>query len=137
MSSDYNFQQDLENAILKADSSKIDRRELLTDIFKNYVARLFEHVLSNKSKNRIELDAMVQVKRNLINEFTKASLGEYQKTTEQYEDLFETCVQEIFNEAALNHAGDDMVSVSQRLEIDPLAYIREGGLFVPQHLRKG
>jgi len=137
MSSDYNFQQDLENAILKSDSSKIDRHELLTDIFKNYVAKLFEYVLSKKSKNRIEFDAMVQIKRNLINEFTKASLGEYQKTTEQYEDLFDVCIQEIFNEAALNHAGEDMVGVSQTLEINPTAYIKEGGLFVPPHLRNG
>jgi hypothetical protein len=130
---EYNFQKDLEDAIFNSDSSKINRHELLIDIFKNYVAKLFEYILSKKEKNRIELDAMIQIKRNLINEFTKASLGEYQKTDDQYDELFEQTIKEIFNDAALNHEGENIVSVNQNLEINKTIYTNEHGLFVPFH----
>jgi hypothetical protein len=130
---EYDFQKDLEGAIFNSDSSKINRHELLIDIFKSYVAKLFEYVLSKRGKNRIELDAMVQIKRNLINEFTKASLGEYQKTNNQYDELFEQTIKEIFNDAALNHEGENIVSVNQNLEINPTIYKNEHGLFVPFH----
>ena len=46
-------------------------------------------------------------------------------------------MQEILNDASLAHKGVDNVSVQQQqLEINPEAYVNEGGLFVPEHLKK-
>ena len=131
---EFDFQKELKKAIFDADP-KLDRHELLIDIFKIWVARLLEYISSKKSKNRIGLDAMIEIKRNLINEFRKTELGEYQKSAEQYSDLFEETVKEIFNDAALAHAGKDLVQVEQTLEINPKAYIHEGGLLIPKHLK--
>ena len=135
MSKEYNFQKDLRDSVLKADPVKFDKKELLTDIFKSYVAKLFEIVLSGKKGNRLEFDAMIQVKANLISEFRKTELGEYQQSVKWYEDLFDTAMQEILNDAAQNHQGINQVSIEQNLEINPNAYINEGGLFIPQHLK--
>ena len=133
---DYDFQKELKKSIFGSDATKVDREELLTDIFKAYVAKLFEYNLSKEKKDRIEFGAMVEIKRNLISEFRKTELGEYQKSTEWYEDLFDETVKEIFNEAALSHKGVNNVNMNQRLEINPEAYINEGGLFIPDHLKK-
>ena len=135
MSKEYNFQKDLRDSVLKADPVKFDKKELLTDIFKSYVAKLFEIVLSGKKGNRLEFDAMIQVKANLISEFRKTELGEYQQSVKWYEELFDTAMQEILNDAAQNHQGINQVSIEQNLEINPNAYINEGGLFIPQHLK--
>ena len=135
MSKEYNFQKVLRDSVLKADPVKFDKKELLTDIFKSYVAKLFEIVLSGKKGNRLEFDAMIQVKANLISEFRKTELGEYQQSVKWYEDLFDTAMQEILNDAAQNHQGINQVSIEQNLEINPDAYINEGGLFIPQHLK--
>ena len=135
MSKEYNFQKDLRDSVLKADPVKFDKKELLTDIFKSYVAKLFEIVLSGKKGNRLEFDAMIQVKANLISEFRNTELGEYQQSVKWYEDLFDTAMQEILNDAAQNHQGINQVSIEQNLEINPNAYINEGGLFIPQHLK--
>ena len=135
MSKEYNFQKDLRDSVLKADPVKFDKKELLTDIFKSYVAKLFEIVLSGKKGNRLEFDAMIQVKANLISEFRNTELGEYQQSVKWYEDLFDTAMQEILNDAAQNHQGINQVSIEQNLEINPEAYINEGGLFIPQHLK--
>ena len=137
MSKEYNFQKELKKSIFGCDPNKFNRNELLEDVFKAYVAKLFEWNLSRKKQNRLEVDALVEIKRNLISEFRKAELGEYQKSTEWYENLFESTVQEIFNDAAKVHQGIDNVSIEQTLRIDPRAYINEGGLFVPEHLKKG
>ena len=133
--SEYNFQKDLKKSILEADP-KLDKIELLTDVFKAYTAKMFEHVLGKKEDNRLEFDAMIQVKRNLIDEFRKTELGEYQRSEKWYEDLFDQTMQEILNDAANAHNGVDQVSVDQTLQINPEAYINEGGLFVPPHLKK-
>ena len=135
MSKEYNFQKVLRDSVLKADPVKFDKKELLTDIFKSYVAKLFEIVLSRKKGNRLEFDAMIQVKANLISEFRNTELGEYQQSVKWYEDLFDTAMQEILNDAAQNHQGINQVSIEQNLEINPDAYINEGGLFIPQHLK--
>ena len=136
MSKEYNFQKDLRDSVLKADPVKFDKKELLTDIFKSYVAKLFEIVLSGKNGNRLEFDAMIQVKANLISEFRKTELCEYQQSVKWYEELFDTAMQEILNDAAQNHQGINQISVDQTLEINPEAYINEGGLFIPEHLKK-
>jgi hypothetical protein len=130
---EYNFQKELKNSIFNADPA-LDRHELLIDIFKAYVAKLFEMVLAKKGKDRLEVDAMVVVKRNLIDEFRKTDLAEYQRPVDWYEDLFEKTIKEIFNEAAHAHPGMESISVQQQLEINRGAYIKEGGLFVPNHL---
>ena len=131
---EYNFQKELKKSILNADE-KLDRKELLIDIFKAYTAKMFEHVLGRKGENRLEFDALVVVKRNLISEFRKTELGEYQKSVKWYEDLFEDTIKEIFNEAAQAHEGVDSTSINQSLEINPDAYVKEGGLFVPEHMK--
>lgn len=131
---EFDFQKELKKAIFNADP-KLDRHELLTDIFKIWVARLFEYISSRKKKNHIEFSVMVEVKRNLINEFRKTELGEYQKSVEQYSDLFEETVKEILNDAALAHAGKDKVEVKQTLEINREAYIYDHGLLMPKHLK--
>lgn len=124
----YNFQKELETAIFNADV-KLDRKELLTDIFKAYVAKLLERVLKN---GRVPFDAMVQIKNNLINEFRTANLSEYQKSVGQYDELFDTAVKEILNMAALRHKGTDIVQNGmQNLEINPEIYINEKGLTIP------
>ena len=136
MSKEYNFQKELKDRIFNADPMKLDRRELLEDVFKIYVAKLFEFNLGRKGKDRLEVDAMVEVKRNLIDEFRKTELGEYQQSVKWYEDMFDSTVQEILNDAALAHKGSQFVSIDQTLQINKNAYINEGGLFVPEHLKK-
>jgi len=129
----FDFKKELENSILNADP-KQDRVELLEMIFKSYVAKTLEYTL-RKRTNRIELAAMKEIRRNLISEFRKAELGEYQKSVKQYEDLFNTAIEEIFNDAGHAHKGEDVVTVDKTLEINPQGYIHNGGLIVPDHLK--
>jgi len=136
MADEQDFQRQLEKSILGIDSSKMERKAILEDIFKTFIAKLFEYNLGRKGKNRLELDVLVQIKRNLINEFRTAKLGEYQQSEKWYDDLFETTVKEIFEEAAKNHQGINQISTNQTLEINQKAYVKEGGLFVPDHLKK-
>ena len=136
MGKEYNFQKELKDSIFNSDATKVDRGELLTDIFKAYVAKLFEFNLGRKQKDRLEVDVMTEVKRNLINEFRNAELGEYQKSTKWYEDLFDETVKEIFNDAALAHKGVNGINVQQQLHVNPRAYINEGGMYIPEHLKK-
>jgi len=124
----YNFQKELEDSIFKCDE-KFNRRELLDDIFKAYVAKLFETVVKD---GKIPYDSMVIVKNNLIREFRAAALSEYQKSEEQYTELFDATVKEILNLAAMRHKGQDTVQREQQnLEINPEIYINEGGLIKP------
>jgi len=133
---DFNFQKWLRESILEADE-KLDRNELLVDIFKIAVAQLLEYTMK-KGVNRLEGEALKTTKRNLINEFRNTSLEQYQKSVKWYENLFDTAMQEILNDAALAHGGMDQVMVDEnsQLEINPEAYINEGGLFIPPHLKK-
>lgn len=136
-SEEYNFQKELHDSIFDADP-KLDREELLVDIFKIYVAKLFELVVSKRKTpdGRLPYGALVETKRNLISEFRKAELAEYQRPVEWYEELFDKAVQEILNDAALAHRGSNIVQVSpQQLEINPEAYINEGGLFLPKGMK--
>lgn len=128
MSDTYNFQTELKNSIFNADP-KLNRKDLLEDIFKSYVAKLFEKVLA---KEKLPFDALVQVKNNLINEFRQAELSEYQKSIDQYDQLFDDTVKEILNLAASRHQGRDGVTRDhQELVINPEIYIKEKGLTVP------
>lgn len=136
-SEEYDFQKDLHDSIFDADP-KLDRAELLVDIFKIYVAKLFELVISRRKlpKGRIPYDALVEVKSNLISEFRKTDLAEYQRSIEWYEELFDKTVQEILNDAALAHRGSNIIHAApQQLEINPEAYINEGGLFLPKGMK--
>ena len=129
----FNFQKMLKKSILYADPM-MDKTELLEDIFKTYVAKMFEHTMT-KGDDRIEFEAMVTVKSNLINEFRRTELGEEQRSVEWYEKLFDKTMQEILNDAAKNHQGVDEISIQKKLEINPEAYVKEGGLFVPDHMK--
>lgn len=129
----FNFQKELEASIFDADPNQ-DRDELLTMIFKSYVAKSLEYTL-RKKLNRIEQSAMETIRRNLISEFRKAELSEHQKSVEQYEDLFDTAIEEIFNDAAHAHGGQDAITVDKSLEINPQGYIENGGLILPSHLK--
>lgn len=126
------FQEDLKKSIFNADE-KIDKKELLKDIFKSFVAKMFEHVLSRKGNDRLPFDVLVTVKKNLINEFRSANLSEHQQTEQWYNDLFEDTVREIFNEASLSHQGQDIIQrAPQNFEINMDTYKNEGGLFIPK-----
>jgi hypothetical protein len=125
------FQKDLRDSIFNSDE-KIDREQLLEDIFKSFVAKMFEYVISRQGGDRLPFDSIVTVKNNLINEFRTASLGEYQKSEEWYDELFEKTIKEILQHAALAHKGENKVSyANQNLEINPAAYKHEKGLYLP------
>ena len=126
------FQEDLKNSIFNPDPN-LDRKQLLEDVFKSFVARLFEHVMTRRTTNqsRLTFDELVHVKKNLINEFRTAQLAEYQQSEQWYDDLFETTVKEIFESTA--HQGVSNVGVAnQNLEINKEAYKFEKGLFLPK-----
>jgi hypothetical protein len=128
MSETYNFQTELKNSIFNADP-KLDRKELLVDIFKSYVAKLFERTLT---REKLPFDALVQIKNNLINEFRQAELAEYQKSVDQYDKLFDETVKEILSLAASRHQGmDSAVRGPQELVINPEIYMNEKGLTIP------
>lgn len=138
MADEYNFQQDLHDSIFNADP-KLNRKELLSDIFKAYTAKMFEFVVTRRKdpENRLPFDAILEVKKNLISEFRKTELSEHQQSVEWYEKLFDATVQEILAEAAASHAGQNTVQLAQQqLEIDPEAYIHEGGLFLPKGMKR-
>jgi len=127
----FDFQKELKASIFNADP-KQDREELLTMIFKSYVAKCLEYTLKKKT-NRIEYSAMLEIRRNLINEFRITELGEYQKSVEWYENMFDTAVQEIFNDAALAHDGVNIATVNQTFEINSRAHAENSGLILPNH----
>jgi len=127
------FQGQLKTAIINADP-KLNREELLSDIFKSYVAKLFElSLLKSKEKNRIPFEALVEIKSRLINSFRGADLSEYQKSTEWYEDLFEKTIKEILNDAASAHSGQNQIErAPERLEINSKEYMKQSsGLYMP------
>lgn len=133
----YDFQKELRKSIFNADE-KLDKKELLVDIFKTYVAKLFEITLQKSaSKNQLELSALIEVKKNLISEFRQADLSEYQLSVNQYEDLFDKTVKEIVNFASLRHKGEDSININKTLSVDKSAFwaghtINDSGLIVPK-----
>jgi hypothetical protein len=136
MSDTYNFQQELESSITNADP-KLNKKELLEDIFKIYVAKLFEIAIQkSKTKDRLPLEALIEIKRNLISEFRQASLEMIQLSVEQYEVLFERTVQEIVNDAGLAHRGEDSMVIKSELDINRPKYaqtnkITPAGIILP------
>jgi len=125
------FQEDLQSSIFNADP-KLDKAQLLEDIFKSFVAKMFEFVLSREGGNRLPFDSLVTVKKNLINEFRQAALSEHQRSEEWYGELFEKTVKEIFEHASLSHKGVDQAKfANQQFEINPEAYKFEKGLYRP------
>jgi len=129
MSEGYDFQKDLEKSIFGCDE-KLDKKELLVDIFKMYVAKLFEMKLKN---SRLSEDVLTAIKENLISEFRKASLSEYQMSVEGYEQLFNKTVQEILESAALAHQGSDIIEMDPMRDLMINAGMRQtqSGLLVP------
>ena len=125
----FDFQKELKASIFGADE-KQERHELVAMIFKSYVAKCIEYTLRKKI-SRIESAAIYQIRRNLINEFRNAELGEYQKSVKQYEELFNTAIEEIFNEAGHAHEGINIATVDQTLEINKRAYAENRGIIIP------
>ena len=120
------FQEDLVDSIRNR-SGSIDPKDLLEDIFKTYVAKMMEqNVLANK--NRMETGFLLSMKGFLISEFRAARL-EHQMSESQYSALFDATVQEIFNEAAHTHDGED------KAEIDENRSLNIKGAF-EEHLRR-
>ena len=137
MSNEYNFGKDLVKSVQTVKPE--EREELLKMIFKSYVAKLLEILMANsKIKDGLEAEMLEEVKSNLIKEFRAAPLGVSQRPVKFYEDLFNTAVQEILNEASLNHEGVDSAEVDKyrQFSVNPEAYINEGGLYIPEHLRR-
>ena len=133
--SDYNFQKDLRDSVLNCDP-KLKKTEVLEMAFKCYVAKMLEYVMTKRDDMRIEMKAMTEIRNNLISEFRSAELGEWQKSVEQYENLFDETIVEIFNQASHNHEGTDLIErAPEQLEINAREYINNGGLYIPRHLK--
>jgi hypothetical protein len=136
MSEEYNFQKELKKSIEGADP-KLDRKELLEDIFKIYTAKLFEIAIQkSKTPDRLPYEALVEIKKNLINEFRHTSLEMIQMSVEQYEKLFESTVKEIVESAALAHPGQDSAIIQSKFDINIPRYkethnISPGGIILP------
>jgi hypothetical protein len=131
-SDDYDFQKELENAIINCDP-KLNKKDLLEDIFKSYVAKSIEWAISKRHDNRLELSGMKIIQANLISEFRKAELSEYQQSLEWYEHKFDEAIREITSLAANNHEGVDNIQLAeQKLDINMEAYKHEGGLYIPK-----
>lgn len=138
MIDDAGFAKDLEKTINNADE-KVDKRELLEDIFKSYVAKLFE---VNIQERRLPYGVLIEVKRLLIAAFRSASLSEYQRSVKQYEELFDKTVQEIIDYASTrNNEGEDIIEEDKGkvLEINAKEYQNQSnfkkndsGLFIPK-----
>ena len=137
MSEEYNFGKELVKSVHTVSAE--EREEMLKMIFKSYVAKLLEILMNNsKLKDGLEANMLEEVKTNLINEFRNAPLGVSQRPVEFYEELFNTAMQEILNEASLNHEGVDSVKVDKykQFSINPQEYINGGGLIIPDHLKR-
>jgi hypothetical protein len=128
-----NFKENVESTIKNAGPG-VDRKELLIDIFKTTIAQFFEWYLVNKSNgNRLPFEAVVQAKQQLINEFRGLSIDQ-QQSVEWYENLFESTVKEIFNDAALAHRGTDRFEyANQNFEVNKDMYQQStGGIYIPK-----
>lgn len=136
MSEEYDFNTELLGSIRKAD--KEDQLDVLKMIFKSYVAKLIEIMMEQSGNaNAIEAGILVEVKSNLIHEFRNAELEELQRSEEMYESMFDEALGEILNLAALSHQGEDSIKFANRvMDINPDAYVNEGGLYVPDGMRR-
>ena len=135
MAEEYNFQKELVDSIYKAKPE--ERNEILTMIYKTYVAKMIEILMQRSGHDGLEAGIIDEVKKNLITEFRNASLNEYQRSVEQYEEIFDTTLQEILNYASHVHEGEDSMKFANRvLDINPEAYVNEGGLYVPEYMAK-
>ena len=111
-----NFQEDLVRSV-RGCSGSLDPKDVLEDIFKTTVAELMKkNVMANK--NRMETGFILAMKGFLISEFRKASLQEYQKSEAQYSVLFDKTIQEILNEAAIAHEGEDKAEADANQVLD-------------------
>lgn len=119
------FQKSLKKAIFECDS-KLDRKEILIDIFKTYVAKMMEANV-DKNKGRLEADYLTKMKGFIITEFRNTDLQEHQISEGGYSKLFDDTIQEIFNDAANAHEGEDTVKFdpTKRFEINKTAYHNE------------
>lgn len=129
------FQQQLRKTVIERIDPKLTPKEVLTDIFKTYVAKMLErNVLTNK--NRLSADFLAMTKGYLITEFRAAELGEHQMSEKQYSDMFDATMKEIFNTAAHAHEGEDKSEfANQTLSVDKRGYQdmkkSAGGIYLP------
>jgi hypothetical protein len=131
MSEEYNFSKQLVASIKLAKPH--EREEVLTMIFKSYVAKLIGMLMERSGNaNGLEADIIVSVRSNLIHEFRKAKLDVNQRSVKMYEDLFDKTLEEILNYAAHANAGEDSAQFANRvMDINPREYVNNGGLYLP------
>jgi len=113
----------LEDAVISG-TAKANPTEIITVLFKHAVSRMFEKAIVSKGDGTksMRYDAILETKRGLIHTFKTANLGDHQKSTEWYEQLFDSTVQEILNFASHRHEGSDIISLDQarQFSINPL-----------------
>ena len=127
------FKENVEKMMLGA-GPEVNRDDLLVDVFKHTIADFFIWYLENKNNgNRLPTEAVIQTKSKLINEFRGMKLDN-QKSVEWYEDLFESTIKEIFNDAALAHRGEDRFEYAhQNLQINKDLYQQTAsGIYLPK-----
>ena len=132
------FQEMLKRSLRDCDP-KLDRRELLVDIFKTYVAKMMEqNVMSSSHENRLDADFITGLRGYMIREFMSAELGEWGMKEAQYSNLFDVAIQEIFNDASHRHEGENKAEHVQDLEVNKKLYDKAratgktpGGLYLP------
>ena len=137
MSEEYDFGKELAESVKK--SQMEDKAEYISMVFKSYVAKLLEMVLQRSGREALETGAIDEVKKNLIVEFRKAKLGNYQRSIEQYEELFDKTIQEILNDAAIAHDGQDSATFDDRMVYNAktgrLLETTPSGIWLPPHVR--
>lgn len=107
----------LEAAVMSG-TAKAKPSEIISTLFKHSVSRMFEKAIVSKTDGTksMRYDAILETKRGLIQSFLNANLGDYQKSTEWYEKLFDSTVQEILSFASQRHKGNDIITLDQGRE---------------------
>ena len=100
------FQQKLREAVITNIDPKLKPVDVLEDAFKFYVAEMLKLNIQ-QNKNRIAAGFIQSLCAYAITEFRNSDLGEHQQAETWYANLFNKCIQEILNDAAHAHKGED------------------------------
>jgi hypothetical protein len=114
---------------------KINREVLLEEIFKNTVIDFFKFALMNQKKiGRLPYDLLLMCKKEVINEFRSSELGEYQKSFEWYEKIFDRTLYDFLQFAGDNHPGEQKkMRSTEELEYAGTSFDKSGsGLYIPK-----
>lgn len=124
-------EQIYESVIANCDP-KLDPANVLEDLFKYTVAEMLKvNVAQNNS--RISAGFIQALCAYLIGEFREVELDKWQKSEQQYAELFNLTIKEILNDAGHGHEGEDsMEAASQQLMINKQLWNqRSSGIVVP------